>query len=231
MITPEITIKRALLLSLCLHITLFLVTGPRFQRKTMRYWISSPVELVSLPSAETTTTKPVEQVKPVPEKKKVKEIKKAKAKKAEPRKEIVVVKLKDKIAEPKPEAKTVAAAAPEPVPVAAAPAPVKTQSTAIVPDVTDFPFLYYLNIIQKKVTANWNFDYEGVVHKKVVVFFKIDKAGKVYDQKVEQSSGISFLDQSALRAVLLSSPFPPLPEEYSGNFLGVHFGFEFKKEG
>ncbi len=225
MITPEITIKRALLFSLCLHAILFVVTGPRFQRKTIRYWISTPVELVSLPSTETAKVKPAEPVKPVPEKKKTEEVKKIPEKKAEPKKEVIVVKPKEKVAAPKPEEK--AASQPAPVPAA----PVKTQSTAIVPDVNDFPFLYYLNIIQKKVTANWNFDYEGTVHQKVVVFFKIDKTGKVYDQKVEKSSGIAFLDQSAVRAVLLSSPFPPLPEEYSGNFLGVHFGFEFKKEG
>lgn len=221
MIALEMTIKRALLFSLCLHVALFVVTAPRFRRKTIRYWISSPVELVSLPPAKATVTKPAE--------KKPEETKKIKEKEIDLKKEIIAVKPKAKVVKPKPEAKVVPQAAPAPVPAAAA--PVKTQSTAIVPDVNDFPFLYYLNIIQKKVTANWNFDYEGVVHQKVVVFFKIDKFGKIYDQKVEQSSGISFLDQSALRAVLLSSPFPPLPEGYSGNFLGVHFGFEFKKEG
>jgi periplasmic protein TonB len=229
MITPEMTIKRALLFSLCLHAVLFVATAPRFHRKTIRYWLSTPVELMSLPAAEKAVTKPAEQVKPVPEIKKANEPKKIKEKKAELKKEVVVAKAKNKAVEPKPEAKTVPQAPPAPVPAEVA--PVKTQSTAIVPDVQDFPFLYYLNIIQKKVTANWNFDYEGTVHQKVVVFFKIDKTGRVYDQKVEQTSGISFLDQSAIRAVLLSSPFPPLPDEYSGNFLGVHFGFEFKKEG
>jgi periplasmic protein TonB len=220
MITPEITIKRAVLFSLCLHAVLFAITAPRFQRKTIRYWISAPVELVSLPSTEKAIVKPAEPVKPAPEKKKTEEVNKIPEKRAEPKKEVIVVKPKEKVTAPKPEEKA-----------AAQPAPVKTQSTAIVPDVNDFPFLYYLNIIQKKVTANWNFDYEGTVHQKVVVFFKIDKTGQVYDQKIEKSSGIAFLDQSALRAVLLSSPFPPLPGEYSGNFLGVHFGFEFKKEG
>lgn len=229
MMTPEVTIKRALLLSLCLHAVLFVATAPRFQRKTVRYWLSTPVELMSLPAAEKAVAKPAEQVKPVPETKKAKEPKKIQEKQTELKKEIIIAKAKKKAAEPKPETKTVPQAAPAPVPAVAAPA--KTQSTAIVPDVHDFPFLYYLNIIQKKVTANWNFDYEGTVHQKVVVFFKIDKTGKVYDQKVEQSSGISFLDQSAIRAVLLSNPFPPLPDEYSGSFLGVHFGFEFKKEG
>jgi periplasmic protein TonB len=225
---PAISLKRALLFSLCLHAAFFVVTGPRFHHKTVRYWIATPVDLVSLPAPETSLTNPVEQVKPVVEKKKTKEIKKTIKKKAEAKKDDVVIKPKVKAAKPKPEAKTAPQAAPAPTPVTATPAPTKTQSTTIMPDVNDFHFPYYLNIIQKRVSANWNFDYSGAAHQKVVVFFKIDKAGKVYDQKIEQSSGISFLDQSALRAVLLSSPFPQLPESYSGSFLAVHFGFNLK---
>lgn len=227
MITPDISLKKALLFSLIFHFVLVITTLPRFHRQPVRYWLATPVELISLPAADTAVTQPVKPEAPVQEKKKPKEVKKAKTKKAEVKKDMVVINPKKKKAEEKPQAKP--KEIPQPVSVPAAPAP--AQSTVIVPDVNDFPFLYYLNIIQKNVSANWNFEYEGTVHQKVVVFFKIDKNGKVYDSKVEKSSGISFLDQSALRAVLLSSPFPSLPEEYNGTFLGIHFGFEFKKEG
>ncbi len=233
MITPGLSLKKALLFSLVFHVILVITTFPRFHRKPMRYWMATPVELVSLPAANTVVTQPVKPGAPVQEKKKPKEEKKAK--KVKVKKDRVVINPKKKKTEEKsqPQPKEI----PQPVPVAAlvpvpaAVAPAPAQSTVIVPDVNDFPFLYYLNIIQKNVSANWNFEYEGMVHQKVVVFFKIDKSGKVYDSKVEKSSGIAFLDQSALRAVLLSSPFPPLPDEYNGNFLGIHFGFEFKKEG
>lgn len=233
MITPGLSLKKALLLSLVFHAILVITTLPRFHRQSLRYWMVTPIELVSLPAADTAIPQSVKPAAPVREKKKPNEEKNVKEKKAEVKKDRVVINPKKKKTgeKPQPQLKEIPQPVPAAAPAPAPAAPVKTQSTAIMPDVRDFPFLYYLKIIQKKITANWNFDYEGAGRQKVVVFFKIDKDGKVYDQKVEQSSGILFLDQSALRAVLLSSPFPSLPAEYSGNFLGVHFGFEFKKEG
>ena len=42
-----------------------------------------------------------------------------------------------------------------------------------------------------------------------------------------EASGYEFFDRSALRAILISDPLPPLPVGYTGSDLGVHFGFEF----
>jgi outer membrane biosynthesis protein TonB len=42
---------------------------------------------------------------------------------------------------------------------------------------------------------------------------------------VEQSSGIPLFDRSCQRAVLEAAPLPPLPREYMGEYLGVHFPF------
>ncbi|MBI5554843.1 MAG: TonB C-terminal domain-containing protein [Elusimicrobia bacterium] len=235
MITPGMSLKKALLLSLVFHIIFIITTFPRFHRKPVQYWMATPVELVSLPAADTAVTQLVKPAAPAQEKKEPIKEKKAIEKKAKAKKDVVAINPKKKKYEEKPQPLLKEIPPPAPAaPPAAIPAPiapVPVQSTVIRPDVNDFPFLYYLNIIQKNVSANWNFAYEGTVHQKVVVFFKIDKNGKIYDSEVEKSSGIAFLDQSALRAVLLASPFPPLPNEYDGAFLGIHFGFEFKNEG
>ena len=45
---------------------------------------------------------------------------------------------------------------------------------------------------------------------------------------VEKSSGNTLYDQSAVRAVMEASPFPPLPPEFKASSLRVHFGFEFQ---
>ncbi|MDD5131551.1 MAG: TonB family protein [bacterium] len=220
MITPEMTLKRALLLSLCLHIALFVMTGPRFQRKTVRYWLSSPVELVSLPVAEPpSVAQPAEQVKPVLKKKKAKEPKKTKEKKAEPKKEAIVIKPKGKAAEPKPEAKTVPQAAPAPVEAA----PAKTQLTTAVPDVKDFNYQYYLNSLTKQVKSNW--DINQIASHKVVVYFLIERDGTIKDLKIEKSSGVDFYDQLALKAILRCQKFLPLPEGYQEKELNIHFHF------
>jgi TonB family protein len=59
------------------------------------------------------------------------------------------------------------------------------------------------------------------------VHFKIDGLGRVMDVKLEVGSGVAFFDQSAVRAVNVSSPLPPLPAGYGGSTLGVHFGFQY----
>ncbi len=61
-----------------------------------------------------------------------------------------------------------------------------------------------------------------------MVYFKIDRLGGVSDVRLEESSGVKFFDDSAVRAVSVSSPLPPLPESYGKGSLGVHFGFQFK---
>jgi hypothetical protein len=38
---------------------------------------------------------------------------------------------------------------------------------------------------------------------------------------------MEFFDHSALRAVMVSDPLPPLPLGFTGEDLGVHFGFEY----
>ena len=60
-----------------------------------------------------------------------------------------------------------------------------------------------------------------------MVYFRIDRLGRVSDVRLEESSGVPFFDQSAVRAVSVASPLPPLPDAFTGATLGVHFGFQF----
>ena len=249
MLAPEITLKKALLYSLMIH---FLVLGYSLVKqppKRVNYWAVTPVSLVNLPAKGGNNAGEVKVAQPAATPAVVKKETKADkalkiAAKKEKKKKKVIKKAKDL-----PPAKALPAEPPEPEPVnITAPAektgpatkaivPAGTgagttpgpQSTALVPDVKDFPYAYYLNIIQKKVNGNWKFEYNGAVNEKVIVYFKVYRNGQVQEATVERSSGINFLDQSALRAVVLSNPLPPLPVEYEGTFLGVHFGFEFKQ--
>lgn len=97
-----------------------------------------------------------------------------------------------------------------------------------------FPFKSYLVRIQDKIGAHWKpvggyLAPEG--EKRVVVAFKILKDGHIDGLQVEKPSGISFLDQSALRAVFNAQPFPPLPGDFNQESLGVHFDFAYVDEG
>ena len=98
-------------------------------------------------------------------------------------------------------------------------------------DNPDFQFTYYIVIIQNKIASNWNPPFAGGKTDrgpKTLVHFRIQRNGQVRDVRVESSSGASLLDQSAVRAISMSNPLPPLPQRFSDDFLGVHFSFELE---
>jgi len=63
---------------------------------------------------------------------------------------------------------------------------------------------------------------------RAMVYFKIGRRGEVTGVRLEGVSGIEFFDRSALRAVTISDPLPPLPDGFGGGELGVHFGFDWE---
>ncbi len=99
-------------------------------------------------------------------------------------------------------------------------------------DFSTFPFIYYLQIIQDKISNNWFtslIDPGASGQFQCMIFFKILRDGRITDLQIEISSGSRSFDLSALRAVQNASPFPPLPREFEGEYLGVHLIFEHFK--
>ncbi|MDH4161726.1 MAG: TonB family protein [Nitrospirota bacterium] len=76
-----------------------------------------------------------------------------------------------------------------------------------------FPFPPYVAILRDKVERNWT-PPPGVKGAKVTVLFSVLRSGRVGDAKLMTSSGNFYFDQAAMRAILSSSPFPPLPEGF-----------------
>lgn len=94
-------------------------------------------------------------------------------------------------------------------------------------DMPSFKYDYYLGLIKNKVDNRWS---QPVAHKKTrkaLIEFTINRKGDVSNAKVADSSGDSYFDQTALRAVTLSAPFPPLPRGFKGDSLRVHYRFIF----
>ena len=125
----------------------------------------------------------------------------------------------------------------KPEPAESAPAETRAGSSAKVGsgskvrvDDEDFKFAYYLEIIKERISGNWSPPPTGGSPEGVMstVYFKISRDGKVSDIEIEDSSKFDLFDRSATRAVSLSSPLPPLPAGFKGNWLGVHFEFEQK---
>lgn len=69
----------------------------------------------------------------------------------------------------------------------------------------------YKTILGKLVSANWNLPITGKQFT-IIVEATIDKNGNLINSSIVESSGLSVLDASAKRAILVSTPFPKLPE-------------------
>jgi TonB family protein len=77
----------------------------------------------------------------------------------------------------------------------------------------EFPFLPYVAIVRDKVERNWN-PPPGAKGATVKVLFTILRSGRVGETRLTVPSGNFYFDQAAMRAILASSPFPPLPEGF-----------------
>ena len=118
--------------------------------------------------------------------------------------------------------------------VAATGSKTSTRGASISLDAASFPFTYYLRAVERKISSNWEPVVQGISSgeaRRVIVAFRITRDGSVQQVAVEKSSGLSFFDQSALRAVKRSAPLPPLPDAFPEDSLGIHFGFHYQPEG
>ncbi len=89
---------------------------------------------------------------------------------------------------------------------------------------TDFPFSYYVQQLVSLIGANW-FRPDAPDGSVCTVSFRIQRSGQVTDVSVESSSGVSYYDRAAVRAVYAANPLPPLPNDYLNEQLGVHLRF------
>ncbi|HUP66551.1 MAG TPA: energy transducer TonB [Thermoanaerobaculia bacterium] len=88
----------------------------------------------------------------------------------------------------------------------------------------DFPFEIYVNQMTAKIGRNW-LRPQITGEPLAEVYFVIERDGRIRDAKVNTPSGQGTFDRAALRAVLDSSPLPPLPFGYRGTWLGVRLTF------
>jgi TolA protein len=78
-----------------------------------------------------------------------------------------------------------------------------------------YGFGWYAALMRDKVARNWNrqgLDVRVQVPT-VTIFFDVQRDGSIRNARIAQPSGNYLLDQSALRAVMTSSPFQPLPPQ------------------
>ncbi len=89
----------------------------------------------------------------------------------------------------------------------------------------DFPYTWYLQQVQSRITGNWN--RVSSTQGRVQIYFRIAKDGSLDRVRVEIPSGNAAMDESARMAVLRSAPLQHLPEGYESQYLGVRFWFTY----
>lgn len=95
-----------------------------------------------------------------------------------------------------------------------------------------FPYTYYIETLKGKISQSW---YSSLVSPGLkgkftaTVYFKIQRNGSITDLGLENQSGNNSVDLSSLRAIKEAAPFPPLPSDFPGQYLGVHFEFAWER--
>jgi TonB family protein len=100
----------------------------------------------------------------------------------------------------------------------------------VLTDTMGVDFNPYLQRVLHDVKENWyNLIPESVDFKKgrVVIQFFIMKDGRVLGLETVSSSGDAALDRPAFGSITASNPFPPLPKEFPGPYLGLRFSYYY----
>lgn len=104
-----------------------------------------------------------------------------------------------------------------------------TEAPIILSDTRGVDFGPYLARVIMNVRRNWYAVIPEAARLgqrgRVAIVFEILKDGSVPQIRLVGSSGADPLDRAALAAIHASNPFPPLPEEFTGNHLVLQFIF------
>jgi TonB family protein len=90
-------------------------------------------------------------------------------------------------------------------------------------DSANFPFTYYLRQVTGRIEENWIRPQQNL--GRVVVYFRIKRDGTIIEPQIRESSRNQAVDLLASGAIKRSEPFPPLPVEFGGDYLGIYLCF------
>jgi len=106
----------------------------------------------------------------------------------------------------------------------------------ILTDTMNVDFVPYITELVKTVRKNWYSLMPAAAYPptlkrgKVAIEFQVLPNGKVVGMKMHTSPGEVSFDRAAWGSITASSPFPPLPTEFRGKFLGLRFYFFYNLE-
>jgi TonB family protein len=94
-------------------------------------------------------------------------------------------------------------------------------------DNASFDYPYWFVQAFSKVERNWTNPVYANQPLSCTVYFQVISSGRIIKIEIEQSSGIDAFDRACERAVKLSQPLPPLPDNFADEILGIHLKFPY----
>ena len=104
------------------------------------------------------------------------------------------------------------------------------EGEAIPLDTPEPKFQDYFNQVRERIKSKWIYPYEASsrgIEGELQIEFGIAKSGELQFIEKRRSSGIEILDDYAMRAVQLASPFPPVPDAISKGGLPINGSFRY----
>jgi TonB family protein len=104
------------------------------------------------------------------------------------------------------------------------------EGEAIPLDTPEPKFQDYFNQIRERIKSKWIYPYEASsrgIEGELQIEFGIAKGGELQFIEKRRSSGVEILDDYAMRAVQLASPFPPVPDAISKGGLPINGSFRY----
>lgn len=94
--------------------------------------------------------------------------------------------------------------------------------------ITTYDISPYVNELKRNVRWNWKAPSQN---KRVELFLRIAKDGKIIILNVKRTSEIGEVDNAALNAVRKCQPLNPLPSKYNKSYLDIIFTFDSNSVG
>jgi len=104
------------------------------------------------------------------------------------------------------------------------------EGEAIPLDTPEPKFQDYFNQVRERIKSKWIYPYEASsrgIEGELQIEFGIAKSGELQFIEKRRSSGVELLDDYAMRAVQLASPYPPVPDAISKGGLPINGIFRY----
>jgi protein TonB len=109
-------------------------------------------------------------------------------------------------------------------------APDVTEEESVSLNTTEFKYYAYFAHIKRQIELAWNYPSEAQRNRwggNLVVLFTVERDGRVSSVKLLRSSGHEILDEYAIKAIWIASPFNPIPASIGTKRLRINANFQY----